>query len=185
MIFLHHGQTLSQPSPPTDLPPTRPNLVPTCPSHRSSSATAKPCPNLRLPQIFLHHGELELFKRRAAGGRYGQLVYVPSPADTFVIGLHRWLERYGGGGPFGKVRACCPAVPVCCGAGVLVCCDAGVPVCCGAGVLVCCGAGVPVCCRAGVPVCCGAGVLVCCGAGVLVCCGAGVRVCCGAGVPVC
>ncbi|KAG1675234.1 hypothetical protein FOA52_016265 [Chlamydomonas sp. UWO 241] len=54
-------------------------------------------------QIFLHEGEIELFKRRAAGGKYGALVYTPSQADTYVIALHRWLELYGGGGPFGKV----------------------------------------------------------------------------------
>lgn len=56
-------------------------------------------------QIFLHHGEVELAGRKARGQRFGQACFTPSLADTYVIGFQRWLEQFGGGGPFGPVNA--------------------------------------------------------------------------------
>ncbi|KXZ51442.1 hypothetical protein GPECTOR_12g405 [Gonium pectorale] len=65
-------------------------------------------------QIFLHLGEEEIARRRAAGmshsqaGRRGmgeRVCYMPSTADTYVVAFNRWLSKYGDGGPFGAADA--------------------------------------------------------------------------------
>ncbi|EFJ51773.1 hypothetical protein VOLCADRAFT_87282 [Volvox carteri f. nagariensis] len=56
-------------------------------------------------QIFLHLGEEELARRRAAGLTHSQVCYMPSQADTYVIAFNRWIQKYGGGGPFGGTDA--------------------------------------------------------------------------------
>ncbi len=30
---------------------------------------------------------------------------MPAPADTYVVTFNRWLQRFGGGGPFGAMDA--------------------------------------------------------------------------------
>ncbi|KAG2491183.1 hypothetical protein HYH03_010394 [Edaphochlamys debaryana] len=52
-------------------------------------------------QVFLHLGEEELARRRANGLSHSQVCYMPSTADTYVVAFNRWLQRFGGGGPFG------------------------------------------------------------------------------------
>ena len=54
-------------------------------------------------QVFLHLGEPVMARRKAAGDPVGRMYYAPSPADMYVLALHRWLQRYGGGGPFGSI----------------------------------------------------------------------------------
>lgn len=34
-----------------------------------------------------------------------QVCYMPAQADTFVVTFNRWLQRFGGGGPFGAADA--------------------------------------------------------------------------------
>lgn len=52
-------------------------------------------------QIFLHLGETTVMEERARGRALSQAAYMPSRADTYVIALHTWVDRFGGGGPFG------------------------------------------------------------------------------------
>ncbi|GLC61279.1 hypothetical protein PLESTB_001739000 [Pleodorina starrii] len=56
-------------------------------------------------QIFLHLGEEETARRRAGGLSHSQVCYMPSQADTYVVAFNRWIQKYGGGGPFGGTDA--------------------------------------------------------------------------------
>ena len=34
-----------------------------------------------------------------------QVYHMPTSSDAFVVALHNWLNRWGGGGPFGAIDA--------------------------------------------------------------------------------
>mmetsp|Transcript_4547 Transcript_4547/g.11259 ORF Transcript_4547/g.11259 Transcript_4547/m.11259 type:complete len:613 (-) Transcript_4547:2242-4080(-) len=53
-------------------------------------------------QIFLHVGELHNLRRRAGGASATSTGFLGSPADTLVAAYRSWLDRFGGGGPFGR-----------------------------------------------------------------------------------
>lgn len=54
-------------------------------------------------QIFLHMGEVEYVQQRASGKTASQAYYMPSQADTLVVAFRNWLEKFGGGGPWGRI----------------------------------------------------------------------------------
>jgi phenylpropionate dioxygenase-like ring-hydroxylating dioxygenase large terminal subunit len=54
-------------------------------------------------QIFLHLGEEQYVAAAAKGKTAAQAYYMPSAADTNVIAFRRWIDQFGGGGPFGEV----------------------------------------------------------------------------------
>eukprot|EP00877_Chromochloris_zofingiensis_P009457 jgi/Chrzof1/4765/Cz14g25130.t1_PAO4[v5.2] len=54
-------------------------------------------------QIFLHLGEPEYATARAAGKTPSQAYYMPSRADSYVLGFRTWLDKFGGGGPWGQI----------------------------------------------------------------------------------
>ncbi|KIZ07245.1 pheophorbide a oxygenase [Monoraphidium neglectum] len=56
-------------------------------------------------QIFLHYGEEAYVKARAQGLSVGKAYYMPSQADTYVTAFRRWLDDFGGGGPWGPPDA--------------------------------------------------------------------------------
>jgi hypothetical protein len=54
-------------------------------------------------QIFLHAGELEYAQQRSKGSNVSQAYYMPDPADTYVLAFRQWMDKFGGGGPFGPM----------------------------------------------------------------------------------
>ena len=68
-------------------------------------------------QIFLHYGEQAYLEARAAGLSVPQAYYMPTAADAYVVAFRQWLERFGGGGPWGggtaaeQLRLLAPRLP--------------------------------------------------------------------------
>ncbi|KAL6764549.1 hypothetical protein V8C86DRAFT_2471996 [Haematococcus lacustris] len=79
----------------TSLPARLLRLLPRWVSHVGSHVP------LEDDQIFLHIGEVEYWKRRAAGAGPLAPYFLASPADTLVAAFRSWLDRQGGGGPWG------------------------------------------------------------------------------------
>jgi hypothetical protein len=48
---------------------------------------------------------MHTLRHRAPRHVCAQVCYMPSTADTYVIAFQRWLDRFGGGGPFGAADA--------------------------------------------------------------------------------
>ncbi|AZB72243.1 Rieske 2Fe-2S domain-containing protein [Synechococcus elongatus] len=46
-------------------------------------------------QIFLHHQERRI-QQQGGSATYSRQCYLPTPADRFVLALHRWVDRYAG-----------------------------------------------------------------------------------------
>jgi hypothetical protein len=47
-------------------------------------------------QIFLHLGEMTYNKQKAAGRTPAQAYYMPTAADTCVLGFRQWIDKWGG-----------------------------------------------------------------------------------------
>lgn len=56
--------------------------------------------------VFLHVQEHHIVKRAAASGGSGwrEAYYLPTRADTLVAAFRTWLDKAGGGGPFGPLH---------------------------------------------------------------------------------
>ena len=54
-------------------------------------------------QIFLHQGELDLALSKSKGVPMGKAYFAPSPADTYVLALHRCERVWTGVDRCGRV----------------------------------------------------------------------------------